>query len=219
MVRSSCWSVVIPVKPVRLAKSRLLGLPQPVREELVVAMAADTVAAALGCPLVASVHVVTGDPGVARAVLAGGANVIADEPDAGLNPALAHGADVVSRGRPDCGVVALAADLPALTAAELEAALTAADRCERALVTDGEGVGTTMLTAAPGVALDPSYGAGSRQRHLAGGAVELALGSWPGLRRDVDTMDHLAAAELLGVGPRTRALLSRRTSAGRWVAC
>lgn len=209
MMTTSRWSLVVPVKPVRLAKSRLRELPGQVREELVVAMAADTVAAALGCPLVASAHVVTDDPRVARAVRACGATVIADRPDAGLNPALRHGAAVAARARPDCGVVALAADLPALSPAELEAALTAAAAHARALVTDSEGTGTTMLTAAAGVALDPSYGVDSRQRHVASGAVELAPGDWPGLRRDVDTMDDLAAAERLGVGRRTRGCLVR----------
>lgn len=211
---SLCWSVVVPVKPVRVAKSRLLGLPVPVREELVVAMAADTVAAALACPLVASVHVVTDDPRTAQAVRACGAVVVADEPDAGLNPALAHGAEVAALARPDCGIAALSADLPALTEADLGAALTAAGGHRRALVADADGAGTTLLTVDAGGRLIPAYGEGSRQLHIAGGATDLtlSLAGCEGLRRDVDTVEDLAAARRLGVGPRTLSLLSRTSA-------
>ena len=47
----SRWSLVIPVKVLALAKSRLTGLAGPRRAELALAMAADTVAAAVACPV------------------------------------------------------------------------------------------------------------------------------------------------------------------------
>lgn len=212
MVNPRCWSVVVPVKPVRVAKSRLLGLPKRVREELVVAMAADTVSAAAACPSVTQVYVVTDDPRAAAAVIACGAVLVADAPGVGLNPALVHGAEVATLTRPECGIAALPADLPALTAAELGVALAAAARHPRTLMTDVEGTGTTLLTARAGQALDPSYGEDSRRRHVASGAVELRLDSCEGLRRDVDTLEDLTAAERLGLGPRTRAVLSRRVA-------
>ena len=55
------WSLVIPVKVLALAKSRLSGLAGPRRAELALAMAADTVAAAVACPVIAAVIVVTDD--------------------------------------------------------------------------------------------------------------------------------------------------------------
>lgn len=212
MVSPPCWSVVVPVKPVRVAKSRLLGLPGPEREDLVVAMAADTVSAALACSVVVAVYVVTDDPRAARAVRACGAVVVADQPDAGLNAALRHSAGVASRERPDCGVAALPADLPALTPSGLAAALTAAAGHRRAVVADADGTGTTLLTAAAGVLLAPAYGEGSRHLHVAGGAVELIVPAGEGLRRDVDTVEDLAAARRLGVGLRTRSLLGGDTA-------
>lgn len=215
MATPRCWSVVIPVKPLAIAKTRLAGLAGPVRQELVVAMAADTVTAALACASVAAVYVVTDDSRTAAAVKACGATPVADEPQAGLNPALAHGAGLASRERPECAVAALAADLPALKAVELEVALSAAGGHRRALVSDCDRAGTTMLTAAVGVALAPAYGADSRRRHLASGAVELALAGYEGLRRDVDTMADLVAAERLGVGRYTRALLAGRATGAR----
>lgn len=206
------WSVVVPVKSVRAAKSRLLGWPDQLREDLVVAMAADTVAAAGASLAVATVYVVTDDPAAAAAASTAGAVVVADEPDAGLNRALAHGARTAARVRPDHGVAALSADLPALRSEDLTAALGQAGGHRRALVADAEGKGTTLLTAAPGVPLAPAYGMDSRRRHLDRGAVELSLDGCHGLRRDVDTAADLAAAERLGVGPQTRQVLASRAA-------
>jgi len=199
----------VPVKPLRVAKSRLRGLPGWLRQELVVAMAADTVAAAVSCPGVVAVYVVTDDHRAAEAVLSCGAVVVADEPDAGLNPALEHGGAVASLARPDCGVAALSADLPALTGVELAAALTAAGAHRRAFVADARRTGTTLLAAASGVLLAPAYGENSRRRHVASGAVELALDGCDGLRADVDTVEDLAAVRRLRIGSRTRAVLAR----------
>lgn len=208
----ACWSVVLPVKPVNLAKSRLRGLPDRVREDLVVAMAVDTVAAAVACASVAVVYVVTNDARAAAAVARSGAIVIADEPDAGLNPALAHAATVAELAHPECGVAALAADLPALRSGELAIALDAASQHSRALVPDAERLGTTVLTALAGAPLVPAYGESSRLRHATGGAVELELTGCPGLRRDVDTAEDLSAAARLGVGARTRTVLERASA-------
>ena len=75
---------------------------------------------------------------------------------------------------------------------------------------DAAGTGTVLLTASPGLDLAPSFGPDSQRAHLASGAVDLTslLGDQvAGLRRDVDTVDDLAAASLLGVGPATGALL------------
>ena len=49
----SRWSLVVPVKVLARAKTRLATLAGPDRPALALAMAADTVAAALRCPEVA----------------------------------------------------------------------------------------------------------------------------------------------------------------------
>src|SRR5487761_1566723 len=79
------WSVVIPVKVLARAKSRLTGLAGARRPELALALAADTVAAAVGCPEVAAVIVVSDDQAASAALAGLGALVIADEPGDGLN--------------------------------------------------------------------------------------------------------------------------------------
>jgi 2-phospho-L-lactate guanylyltransferase len=196
------WSVVVPAKRLAVAKTRLRPLTAPLgdgHDDLVLALLADTVAAALGSELVAEVVVVTDDPAAAGLVLGLGARTVADEPDAGLNAALSHGASTARHP----AVAALSSDLPALRPTELTAALEAASAVPRAFVADAPGSGTTLLTAV-GVPLRPSFGPGSARAHRAGGATALD-GRWPGLVRDVDTEADLREALTLGVGSRTRA--------------
>ena len=206
MSASLTWSLVVPVKVLAEGKSRLADLAGPSRPALALAFAADTVRAIIACADVSEVTVVTDDP-VAAAELEGlGAQVIADDPAAGLNPALVHGAGRASRRRPEAGIGALSADLPALKPAELGRALRAAARWPEAIVPDASGVGTTLYTTRPGVPFRPRFGAGSRHRHVRAGAREVARLDVPGLRRDVDTPADLAEAAALGLGPRTTAL-------------
>ncbi|MCO1596160.1 2-phospho-L-lactate guanylyltransferase [Micromonospora sp. RHAY321] len=199
------WAVVVPVKRLAAAKSRLRGaLPGVPHEELALALAADTVRAVLACPAVAEALVVTDDARVAAVARAAGARVLADEPDAGLNAAFRHGAAGATAG----WVAGLTADLPALRPAELTGALLAARSGRsgvRRFVPDAPGTGTVLLAAPPGVPLEPRFGVGSAAAHAASGALPLT-GDWPSLRRDVDTAADLAAAALLGLGPRTAAL-------------
>ncbi|MBY8881871.1 2-phospho-L-lactate guanylyltransferase [Streptomyces sp. PLK6-54] len=228
------WSLVVPLKPLALAKSRLAQATGEVRPALALAFALDTVAAALACPRVADVTVVTDDPTAGRELARLGAFVVPDVPAAGLNAALRYGAERVrerrepggadtgagaggryagraaakAAGRAEGGVAALNGDLPALRPAELSLVLDEAARApERAFLADAAGVGTTLLAAAPGVALSPAFGGPSRARHLASGAREITLARVPSVRQDVDTAEDLRAAGALGLGPRTAALL------------
>ncbi|MBC8994510.1 2-phospho-L-lactate guanylyltransferase [Micromonospora chalcea] len=202
-VSEAHWTVVMPVKRLGAAKSRLRGaLPGVPHEELALALAADTLRAARACPAVAGVLVVTDDARVRAAADAAGARVAAD-PGAGLNAAFRHGAAVAG---PRAAVAGLTADLPALRPAELAAALRATQGV-RGYVADAPGGGTVLLAAPAGVPLAPRFGPGSAAAHAASGALPLA-GDWPSLRRDVDTPADLAAAAGLGLGPRTAALLA-----------
>ena len=190
----------MPVKRLTIAKTRLQSYGDAARQDLALAFAADVVAAASACDAVAVVVVVTDDDRAAAALAAAGARVVADAPDAGLNPALAHGADLL-RGEGIGPVATVSADLPCLTPADLATALGAVQPGRRGFVPDAAGTGTTLLAAPEGVSLAPAYGAASRTGHLASGAVELPAG--PGLRLDVDTPADLAKALALGVGAAT----------------
>jgi 2-phospho-L-lactate guanylyltransferase len=203
------WSLVVPVKVLAQAKSRLSGLAGQLRAELALAMAGDTIAAAVAALSVADVLVVTDDVAVGDIAAGLGAIVLPDLPAAGLNAALEHGAAHSLANWPDRGRAALAGDLPALRPAELDAALAAAGN-RSAFVPDADGTGTTLYAAGPGADFRPEFGVGSRDRHVAGGALELDLGDLgPGLQRDVDTVNDLREAAAIGLGPRTLAVLTR----------
>ena len=229
------WTVLLPVKVLARAKSRLAVLAGDRRGELALALASDTVSAVLACPEVARVVVVTSDPVAGPLLAALGAIVVPDEPadraaslgnhgtldgaglagrpgDLGvqdlLNAALRHGATVAARRWPGTGLAALTADLPAVRPAELAAALRAAGGSPglAAFVPDAACVGTTLYAVPPGVEFRPLFGGASRARHAAAGATEIGLDALTGLRRDVDTPDDLREALALGVGPFTRAV-------------
>ena len=200
------WSLVVPVKHLGRAKSRLALAAGDRREDLALAIACDTVEAALACAGVTEVFAVTEDPRAGAELAALGAAVVGGEPGTGLNPALAHGARV-ARGRlPGAGVCALSADLPSLRPAELDRVLAEAALHGRSFLPDAPGVGTTLIAAAPGHPFTPAFEGASRARHRAGGAHELALTGVASVRRDVDTPEDLREAVGLGVGPRTREL-------------
>ena len=225
------WTVLLPVKVLAQAKSRLAELAGERRHELALALASDTVSAVVACPEVARVIVVTSDPVAGPRLSSLGARIIPEarqlsrnrdardgrdasdgrpRPDGSqrpLNAALLRGAAVAVRRWPGTGLAALTADLPALRPAELAIALRAVSEAAgpagAAFVPDAAGVGTTMYAVVPGGEFRPMYGGASRARHAAGGATELALDGIAGLRQDVDTPDDLRAAVALGVGPRT----------------
>lgn len=217
---SPAWAVIVPVKPLVEAKSRLAdAVGRGPRAQLALAFAQDAVSAAARCPLVSEVAVVTADPLAARELTALGARVLAepgrtppprgaaapptvrdDGLESRLNAALAHAAAALRAERPGQAVAALSADLPALRPDELARVLAAAARHPRAFLPDADGLGTTVLTAGPGTALAPAFGGASGVRHAASGAVELVVPEVESVRRDVDTAADLRAAFQLGVG-------------------
>ena len=230
------WTVLLPVKVLARAKSRLAVLAGSRRCDLALALATDTVEAVIACPDAARVIVITSDPLAGSRLAALGVHVIPDVTanltagldgpgdgsefddaiagldsgsQAALNAALRHGAAEAARRWPGTGLVALTADLPALRPAELSAALAAAtaNPANRpAFGPDAANVGTTLYAVPPGAEFRPMFGGHSRTRHAAAGAVELAIDGVPGLRRDVDTEEDLRMAVALGAGTRTTAL-------------
>jgi 2-phospho-L-lactate guanylyltransferase len=206
------WRLVLPIKGAPDAKSRLSVGPGLSRAELARAMALDTLAAALACPVVEEALVISSDPTTADAALLAGAKVEPD-PGTGLDGAVRHGVQLLA-GSGDGPVAVLLADLPALRAQDLATALTACAGHRSAYVPDAEGTGTVLLAAASPELLRPAFGEGSAARHdLVASRLDLDL---PRLRRDVDLESSLRAAVALGVGPRTTAVLAGTDT--RWLA-
>ncbi|WP_330249449.1 2-phospho-L-lactate guanylyltransferase [Nocardia sp. NBC_00565] len=212
-MRPHAVHAVIAVKSLDRAKSRLADRLRPEhRAQLVLAMLADTVTAAIAVPQIASVTVVTPDPVVAELAGTLGA-VVHPEPRRtildrdGLNTALTDAATALRHRHGPVELLALQADLPALRPDELSDMLTTAPVGARSVVVDHAGSGTAALYVRDSTAaLDPRFGPGSARRHIATGAVELT-GDWPGLRLDVDTAADLDRAIELGAGDSTCAVL------------
>lgn len=218
-MRTAGWVVVIPVKRLDTAKSRLRGAVRASRHgDLALALVLDTIAAVRACPEVTEVLLVTDEPALTSGAAELGVRAVPD-PAGGLNAALRFGADVCAG--PARRRAALTGDLPALRPTELAEALRAAAGRQptggvpagrsaavgprRSFVRDAAGSGTVLLAADAGVALEPWFGVDSAVAHARSGAAELT-GAWPGLRQDVDTPADLRAVLGAGVGGLTRDL-------------
>jgi 2-phospho-L-lactate guanylyltransferase len=229
------WHVVVPVKPLDRAKSRLTGLGDDVRRDLALAFLLDVLDAVRGAPDVLGIAVVTSDDGVAgrvRADLGARVQVVPDAEPMELNHALHRGAAALASANgagpragagaaPDAAVLALCADLPALTTVAVAELLAAAPRSGAGFVADHTGAGTTAYLAGP-AHFDPRFGVGSRAAHAEQGATDLTAFARPGLRADVDTPEDLWAMldgsdvgrPTLELGPATRDVV-RRHGLGR----
>lgn len=200
------WVVVVPVKRLELAKTRLRGVTvEP--ERLALALVLDAMDAAFDSPRVVAVVVVTADPEVAARASARGARVVHEPDDSDLNRAADLGISQARLRWPGSGVAVMPSDLPALGGVELTGALALAGRHPLAVVPDAEGVGSTLITARPDAALVARFGGASAARHEVAGHVRLELPAGSAMRRDVDTAADLEAALALGVGRHTRAAL------------
>ena len=202
------FALVVPVKTLTRAKSRLTGFPDDVRRALVTAFALDALAAATSCRAVGSVTVVTDEPDLAGLVRDLGCDVLPDEGAGDLNRVLQRA--VLALG-PSGAVAAMLGDLPCLLPEDLEQALGSVQ--DQGFVADAEGTGTTLVAVRDPASFVTHFGARSRAAHVAAGIAEITL-EVPSLRRDVDTADDLAAATMLGVGPRTGAVLARSWQTG-----
>ena len=204
----SCWTVLVPVRGGGSGKSRLRRIEErPLtpaeRVEVALAMARDTVTAAVGAG-VGPVVVVTADPQVAAMARSCGAAVRRDR-GRGLNSELSMAAAVVE---PSMGVCALLGDLPALTPESLTAALQqAVDSPGGAFVPDHEGTGTALVAFGPRATVHTvfRFGPASARRHAEAGLRPVGT-ELPRIRCDVDTTAAWDLALDLGLGPATSAL-------------
>jgi 2-phospho-L-lactate guanylyltransferase len=185
------WVVLVPMKRLFLAKSRL-DCPLPAhRPDVARAMVETVVATAVDVPSVRQVVVVTDEPwhhGAAPVV------VVPDGGRQDLNGALSRAAEYVARRWPHSAIAAVPGDVAAVTVHELAAGLSVASAHRRSVVADHAGTGTVLLTCRSGVALDPRFGHDSLSAHVRSGAVDVtAQLDAPLLRRDLDTADDVAA--------------------------
>lgn len=155
------WDLIIPVKRLESAKSRLEGLVSQRRQDLALAFACDAVDAAASASRVERVFVVTEDPRARVTLFLRGAILVGETHGRGLNRAIEAGIAAVQRQSVVEGqgpaqslitarrLAVMTGDLPAVTSREIDAALAAAELLPRAILADAEGTGTVLLTANP----------------------------------------------------------------------
>jgi 2-phospho-L-lactate guanylyltransferase len=196
---------LVPVRSPGEGKSRLAGvLSREERAALAGAMLAD-VARALAASRVDTVVVAAAGAPAAAAASALGLDVLLDPPTVGsLDGALA--AATARLGRVP-GLLVVAADLPRLTAGDVDELLATPGAVVVAPTDDG---GTGGFLRRPGDVVPVAYGPGSAERHLASARragvparrVELA-----GFASDVDTWSDVTALAHGHIGPATTAFL------------
>jgi len=178
---------VIPLKPARAGKSRLGTSEATVR-----ALGIATVRAAAAAARVREVVVVTADAATTSDLAElPRVRVVRELAPRGLRLAIATGLATVPAGVPRA---VLLGDLPGLIPADLAGVLAEATRYPRTFVADAAGTGTTLVTAAAGVAWRSAFGRASASRHRALGLRRLAVPLRSSLRHDVDTPRQLARA-------------------------
>jgi 2-phospho-L-lactate guanylyltransferase len=205
-------TVILPVKPWHMSKSRL-EVTAAARRMLACAFTLDVLEVVGASTGVATVIVVTAEPELSAARVRLGTRFVADRPSVsrdGLNSAITIGLRSAARWRPDSPVLVLPADLPALTGRVLDETVELMSVHDSAFVPDASGDGTTMSWGASPEHLKVGYGPGSAGRHSAQGARALTEADLRA-RLDVDTVGDLALARRLGVGSRTAGALHELT--------
>ena len=192
-------TAIIPLKALPQAKGRLAGaLDADERRAVTTWMATAVLEACARCEQISDILLVAGDEaGAALAAERGARALVVAEP--GLAAAL-HEADRAVAGAA-CTLV-VAADLPALTAEDLTAVITAAgDEGPIVVVAPTSDGGTGALLRRPAGVIATAYGPGSAARHAALAAaagVRVCVVERPGLAADVDTPEQLRTALALG---------------------
>lgn len=211
---ATSWSVVLPVKPFGIAKSRM-HCEDSERADLARAMALDVLDVLIGSTKVRSILVVTADAEMTSRARSVGATVLQDRPflwSDPLNQGVTQAARWLGNHRPDDGVAIVLSDLAALQREELDDVLSAAQDHDKGFVPNVRGSGSTILTARDGRFLSSAYGDGSALAHSRLGHRRL-MGAPRGAMLDLDTLHDLRTA-MPDLGARTaRAARSLRRPA------
>jgi len=162
----STW-VIIPVKPLRLAKSRLAEVVTPEdRREMAEAMLRHVLKTVTSVPEVTGVLVISRDTQALALAREYGAKTIQESGTPELNTALLRASSVVASWRTEA-ILVLPADLPLVSPEDVREIIRMGQQPHPTLViaTDRNKDGTNaMLMRPPGV-IDFAYGEGSFQRH------------------------------------------------------
>jgi 2-phospho-L-lactate/phosphoenolpyruvate guanylyltransferase len=191
---------ILPVKRFEEAKQRLRrALPPSARRALARAMVHDVLDALDRVRRVDRIVVVTAEEPVRALAAARGDAVVDDPEEAGQSAAVSLGIARAQRGRAD-RVLLVPGDCPALWPQEVDGMLRRHEGAPGVVVVpDRHGTGTNGLLLAPPDVIAPSFGEGSRRRHLREAlesGITPAVEPLVSLGLDVDTPGDLEALQL-----------------------
>ncbi len=161
----SLWAI-IPVKPLKNAKSRLSPVLAPdQRFMLAQAMFRHVLSVTTTIQQVSGVLVISRDTKALAIAREMGAKTLQEGAMSNLNPALLRATMVVKSWRAD-SVLVLPADLPFINAGDLRDMIELAADRSLVIATDRNRDGTNALLIRPPGAIKYDYGSGSYERHL-----------------------------------------------------
>jgi 2-phospho-L-lactate guanylyltransferase len=195
-------AAILPVKRFSRAKQRLgAALEAELRVALARAMVADVLDALQRTPSLQMLIVVSSEPSLAQTTADRGAILLADDLESGQSAAVTRGvvrACVEGVDR----VLCVPGDCPGIDPVELEELLREQRTGGREVVVipDRHGTGTNGLLLTPPDVIEPAFGEGSCERHLAlarAAGVAARLAQPRSLLLDIDTGADLAALRAL----------------------
>ncbi|MEO6470540.1 MAG: 2-phospho-L-lactate guanylyltransferase [Aeromicrobium sp.] len=201
------WTVLVPIKPWTLSKSRLCMDPESTAV-LARAFAQDVLDAVYGSRHTGAIIVISAEAEMRTVLREYGAVVLEDRPlltPDPLNQAVMSGVHWAQRMRAASPLAVVPADLACMTTEDFDDALDLLGQSDLSYVPDTSGNGTTILASRIPAQIVPSYGPDSAHQHSMNGASVSAAHAR--VLHDIDTLDDLDLAEQLGVGKHTAAAL------------
>ncbi|MCU0496111.1 MAG: 2-phospho-L-lactate guanylyltransferase [Anaerolineae bacterium] len=192
----STW-VIIPVKPLRLAKSRLAEVLSPEqRQRFAESMFRHVLEVVRQVPLVTGALVISRDQRALTIARDYGAKTVQESGAPELNTALMRATQIIASWRSDA-VLILPADLPMISTDDISGIIKLGQHYERAvtIATDRNKDGTNALYVRPPGLIQYAYGPGSYQRHavLARDAgAEVNVYESENLLQDIDLPEDIA---------------------------
>ena len=206
---SDIWAV-LPVKAFEGAKQRLSPLLSPVqRRALAEIMLGEVLAALTAARGLAGILVVTCDPRAAEMAVRAGARVTDEGARDGHTGAVVAGLRLLMREGRAGGMLAVPGDIPAVTAAEIEAVLAAHRPAPAFTIAPArDDLGSNAVLCSPPDAVPLRFGDNSFFPHLdaarAAGIEPTVVRQVPGIATDIDSPADLAAFLRLPQATRTR---------------
>lgn len=192
------WAIV-PVKPLRLNKSRLAGvLSKEERSELNHRLLVQTIHTLKSTPEIENILVISRDNEALSVARNHGAHTILEQSDSKLNVSLER-ATVIAKTYSTRGVLILPADLPLLTKSDIRVLLDKVKEPPVVVVApDRHYKGTNALLVCPAGLIDYEFGPGSFELHCrraqdAGARLEIC--ELPSLALDMDIPEDLEQIE------------------------